>query len=462
MKKIALFFLIFLIIQQIQAQQTLILSLDSCIEMSLRNSYDLKSAIKLKEKARAEHNGVRSMFFPKVSLNASAVYMFKDINLTKNIPDFIEEEALHNLPEGIDWQPILDVIQQTFSKFWQPIELSLKGAYMAGVSLQQPIFAGGRIINGTKMAKLGERMSEENIRLKRHEAILAAHQTYWMYVSVGEKVRLAKAYEKLLAELENTVKNVKDVDMINRADLLKIQVQHDEVKGKVRQAEAGLQLSRMALCQIIGVDFSTSIIASDTTFYDRPIISSLSGNALDKRPEYKLLSMQAEMKSLEKRDKIGEYLPTIGVAATLGYIGGLKINQYKPNAYNISNAMAVLSVPITGWWEGSAKIKSAKADEDIAKLELQKNRELLNLQIQQAIMNLNNAYSDLQHAQEALKYADESLKVSQDRYSVGMETLTELLFTQTSWQATHSQLIDAKINYRQREIEYLKAIGEIE
>lgn len=447
-----------------QSPDTLRLSLDSCIQMALRNSYDIKVSEQLKEKAKAEKEAVLSMFFPKININASALYMFKNIELMEDLSKVISNATLENLPIPIDpnVEQILELIRQSLVGYIKPIDISLKGAYMAGVTLQQPIFAGGRIVNGMKMAQLGGKMAEENARLKRHEAILSAQQSYWLYVSVMQKTELAKTYEKLLLELEKVVQNVKDVDMMNRSDLLKIQVQRGEVQLMVEKAEAGLQLSRMALCMTIGVDFSTPILPTDTTIEVREISVLPSEDNLNNRPEYRLLHMQTEMKEREAKNVLGQYLPTVGLAATFGYIGGMKIMDYKPDPYNISNVMAVMSIPVLGWWEGSKKIKSAKIDKEIASIEMQKNSQLLRLQIQQATSEVISSYSALKNTQKAMTLAEENLRVSQDRYSVSMETLTDLMMSQAAWQTAKSNLIDAQINCRQKEAEYLKAIGQIE
>lgn len=447
-----------------QTSDTLRLSLDSCIQMALRNSYDIQISEKLKEKAKSENEAVLSMFFPKISINASALYMFKDVELMKDLSKVISNATLENLPIPIDpnTEQILELIRQSLVGYIKPIDISLKGAYMAGVTLQQPIFAGGRIVNGMKMAQLGGKMAEENARMKRHETILSAQQSYWLYVSVLQKTQLAKTYEKLLLELEKVVQNVKDVDMINRSDLLKIQVQRGEVQLQVERAEAGLELSRMALCLTIGADFSTPIVPTDTTIEVLEISALPSDDDLNNRPEYRLMQMQTEMKEREARNVLGEYLPTVGLAATFGYIGGMKIMDYKPDPYNISNVMAVVSIPILDWWGGSKKIKSAKIDKEIASIEMQKNSQLLRLQIQQATSELINSYTAMKNAQKAMTLAEENLRVSEDRYSVSMETLTELMMSQAAWKTAKSNLIDAQINCRQKEAEYLKAIGQIE
>jgi outer membrane protein TolC len=123
--------------------------------------------------------------------------------------------------------------------------------------------------------------------------------------------------------------------------------------------------------------------------------------------------------------------------------------------------MAVLSLPISAWWEGSKKIKSANTDKVIAELEMQKNVQLLELQIKQSSYNAVNAWQNVKDAEFALKQAQENLRISTDRYMVEMETISDLMASQAAWQMAYSNLIDARIDYRIKEVEYFKAIGEL-
>jgi outer membrane protein TolC len=61
----------------------------------------------------------------------------------------------------------------------------------------------------------------------------------------------------------------------------------------------------------------------------------------------------------------------------------------------------------------------------------------------------------------ALEQAQESMRISTDRYSVEMETITDLMMAQSAWQTAYSNLIDARIDYRIKEVELLKATGKL-
>ena len=66
---------------------------------------------------------------------------------------------------------------------------------MIGATLQQPIFTGGRIATGNKMAKKGMEITEENSNMTRMRIIAEAEKAYWTYFYIKDKINMLKQYE---------------------------------------------------------------------------------------------------------------------------------------------------------------------------------------------------------------------------------------------------------------------------
>jgi outer membrane protein TolC len=105
------------------------------------------------------------------------------------------------------------------------------------------------------------------------------------------------------------------------------------------------------------------------------------------------------------------------------------------------------------------KIKAARLEKEIRETELSKYRQLMQLEAEQARLNLILASERIRMSTEALKQANENLRVSRDNYEVGMGTMSDLLIAQTQWQQAHSELIDARSEYKIKETAWLKVSG---
>lgn len=461
------------------AQQEI--TLDKCRQMALENNNDLLIAAKTKEKAEAEKYAIATMYLPNFKAVGVGAYILDDVE--KTISKEIKQEAylptyVPNMTTGemdpnlllVGGEPVIGPDgNPIFNQYaYLPLDmnleftltLSLQGAYLAGISVEQPIFQGGKITSGYRMAKIGTEMADYNLEMQKMSTIYETDQAYWLYISVLEKVKLAHQALDLLDTLKNTLKNSFEVGMVNENEYLKIQVAHNKARLDVQQAENGLELARMALCRVIGLDYSTEFITTDSTIEVTNLFDIQSTANVSSRPEYSLLEKQVELEKRKVDLARSDYLPTAGVSAGYYYIGGIDIcdQEYK-NA--TGSVLATVNIPIFHWTEGYQKVRSAKISADIKQLEFEKNTRLLELEMEQAKRQLADAYKNVDLASEGLAQADENLRNSKNNYEIGMGSITDFLMAQTSWQEAHSKVIEAKANCKTKETTYLKTCGTL-
>lgn len=449
----------------LKAQQKM--SLEECRQLAYIHSEQLKIADLQIEKAKAEKAAIKTQYLPSLSGSVMGVYLNKTIQqelyLPTVTPNLTTGELTPNIMTNpITGEPIIGADgNPVFNLYaWLPLEISMKGAYMAGVSLEQAIYTGGKINTGNKMAAIGLDMADENKVLQQTQTLYEADQAYWLYVSVKEKVKLAATYKKLLEKLVETVTNAYQTGMLTKNEVLKAQVKLNEVKLQLQKAQSGLELTRMALCRVTGLDYTTPIEASDSIIIisDEVIISEI--NDVTLRPEYTLMKKQVEMAEQNTKIVRADYLPMAGLSVGYNYIGGIKFNQKEYTSGNLS-AMASIKIPIFHWGEGVKKTQSAKLNQAVKELELEKNSKLLQLEAEQARLNLLDAKIRVELSAEALIQAKENLKISNDNYELGLEILPNLLDAQAQWQNAYSETIDAKTDFKLKETAYLKASGKL-
>ena len=85
-----------------------------------------------------------------------------------------------------------------------------------------------------------------------------------------------------------------------------------------------------------------------------------------------------------------------------------------------SSAMAAVKIPAFHWEKGKNKVRSARMEEEISRLNLEKTTDLMRLQITSARFSVTDAQKRVEMARNALSQAKE--KPSKDQYQVGMET----------------------------------------
>lgn len=456
-------------IHSAKAQDTLYLDLEKCRAMALENSEKVQIAGQTLEKVKGEKMAARATRLPNFSASATGVYKNIDFQQELYLPTQSFDLATGTLQPNIAVNPVTgepiigtdgNPVFNTYA--YLPLDVSINGLMMAGVSAQQPLYAGGRISAGNRMADIGEVMAEKNKGLQKAQVVYETDQAYYQFLSVKAKVELAKNYRNLLQKIVDVVNDSYETGMTNRNELLKVQVKYNEAALGLQQAETGLKLSRMVLCRAIGLPMDADISVNDTI--DSAIFDA--GNIepflAENRVEYQLLKSQADMAQENVKLVRGDYLPTAGVSVNYNYtlvgISGQGLNKYD----NLGlSAMGNIKIPIFHFNEGRGKVAAAKADYSIKQLELQQTRELLQLEIEQACLNYADAFTRVEMADDALRQAAENMRVSDDNYELGMETLVNLLEAKAGWQKAFSNKIDALTDLKIKESNYLRISNQL-
>jgi outer membrane protein TolC len=414
--------------------ETLNLSVADCRERALNTSEDLQTARIESEQAVLDLDVAKRAALPTIDGTAMLEYMVPDITMGT-------------------------------------IEMQMRGAYVAGLSLVQPIYTGGKITAGKRLAQIGTEVSEQKERLSRMDVISNADKSYWTLVAVDGKIEMLKAYmaqmDSLYAQTERSV----GTGLATRNDLLRIEARRSDIEYNLKKAKNGREMCRLSMCRIIGVDASTEIVPTDTDIaVTEP--EMLSSDISD-RPELAMLSLSIKAKEQQVKMAKADYLPTIGLA--LGYFryGNIKtvstytlddgsVGKYS-NTTNDGLGMGLLSVkiPIFNWGTTGKKVKNAKLDLQKSEVALSKNQRLLTLEAQQAITNVYDGYDLVKSARISLNQAEENLQSMQARYKVSLCQMIDLLDAQSQWQQAKSNLLEARAQYKIYQTEYLRVTGKL-
>lgn len=412
------------------------LSLKDCREMALATDENLKIAENNVHGSSLGMEVARTAYLPKIEGSGTAIYRAPD------------------------------------TEIGDMMTLHLKGTYMAGINLTQPIYAGGKIVTANKMAKVGQQISKEQLRATRMDIIAEAEKSYWTYVAVLGKVDMMESYLTMMDSIHEMTEFSVRTGMASRQALLRVETRRSEIVYRLQQSKAGAEMCRMALCRIIGV--ADTVLIFPTEKIETNLKMPENGVNIENRPEIQILSKNIDIKRHEVAMTRADYLPTVGVQLGWSAYGNIKMKgwtqdetgNYMPfsSTTNSNGFMGLLSVqiPIFHWGEGIKKIRHAKIEVENARLLFDRNKRLMQLEVNQNYNNLITGTSLLQSAETAMLEADENLKIMKEQYGVGLATLTDLLEAQSQWQSSYSNLIEAKTQYRIYHIDYLRSIGQLE
>lgn len=425
------------------------LSLDSCKKLALDNNYSMKESANEVIQSDQLKKSAFTGYFPKVYAGFSAFKM-SDYLVKGSIPQM-------NLPV-YDGNPANIPLATQFTYF-PGMPLNLVDYMNFGFAMAaQPVFTGGRLFYGNRLAKTGYEISNEKLLMTETAVLVKTEELYWNIIALGEKLVTIDSYRKLLENLGKDVSHAFDAGLVQKTDLLKVQLKQNELEGNRLKLIHGIALSKKALCQHIGIVYdSTLVLADSVAIAENPLALIISPEeAVKNRNEYAILEKAVQAEELQKKMILGENLPQVA----LGVAGVYTDVMDKTNTIGV--AFATLNIPISDWWGGTHKIRQSNAKIENATYKFNETAQLLVLQITQRQNELSQNYFNIGNARKSLEQASENLKVTRDNYDAGITGMSDLLEAQSVYQAALDRLTEAKCNYQISRAQYLQAINKYE
>ena len=423
------------------------LSLDSCKRIALaHNKKIIKSDFDVKA-AKEQHSYAFTNYFPVVSISGTAMRS-SDYLLKLKTPEM-------NLPV-YDGNPA-NLSTSTQFAYIPPISINaLDYMNVANVSVALPVYMGGRIRNGNALASLGEDVSKQQKSMVVTDVLIHTEELYWNLISLQGKRKTLDSYRTMLDTLYRDVNNYYTSGMVQRNDLLKVQLKQNEIESNILKIDNGIVMTTRALCQFIGVDYDSMLVFSEQPASDPKIPSQIEDhkNVIAGRVEIQLLNKAVEAELLQKKMAIGELMPQLSLSGMGVYYDVAKKTD------KAALALVNVSIPITGWWGGSHKIKQQQMKVEKAMVEREETTELLTLQAEQAGNELTESWSQLKLSEKSVEQARENLKVTDDNYHAGVIGISDLLEAQALFQSSNDNLTDAMCGYQIKKAKHLQSIGE--
>ena len=205
-----------------QGQRTL--TLDDCRRMAVENSRQLDMEKAAAEMAEYDKKTAVAYFFPKVSAVGGYMYNNRDVALVNEE----QSERIRNMGTTLDdkiWasaemnatehgKAILETVRNAgimpdiatpVNAIGQEIDAALHPDLhniMGGsIVVEQPVFAGGKIVNSAIMASKAQELAESKLETSRSEIITDVDHAYWQIISISNKKKLAQSYSELLHKM---------------------------------------------------------------------------------------------------------------------------------------------------------------------------------------------------------------------------------------------------------------------
>lgn len=476
-----------------------LLSLDSCRAMALRNNKQMGVSQLKQEVATNLRKSARTKYLPHVSAIGAYLHTSEEVSILNDqqkaglsslgtnvmgavspavgqsvasvstfisnlgLPtDFIQDMAgqlqqnMTNMSGKMDamGQGIVDAFRTDTRNIWA-----------GSVMVTQPVFMGGAIVALNRLADINEEMATNSSDLRRQGVLYSTDQAYWQVVSLKHKKRLAEGYLELVKKFDHDVQRMIDEGVATRSDGLSVSVKVNEAEMALQKVDDGLVLSKMLLCQMIGLPLKEDITLVDEDSENLSVVTLQPQleveQAIENRPELKVLGNTVDMtRQVTNILKAGN-LPQVALVGGYSVSNPNVLNGFEKKFGGLWNVGVLVRVPLWNWGDVAYKVRASKGATAIANLEREDVREKIELQVNQNTFKVDEANKRLVTAQTGIERANENLRIANLGFSEGVIAPTVVMEAQTAWLQAQSQLIDAQINVKLSQVDLQKSLGTL-
>lgn len=406
------------------------LTLDDCLRLALEQNPFYLSALEKEGQAKAQVRQAVSNFFPNVSAQGTDI-------LDKKV--FTVE-----IPPMVPGQPP------------QRVKFDFTRTYQMTLSFSFPLFTSGRLMSGYKQADYNYQATKASIRQTRQETVYNVKSAFYAYLLARDFQIVAQESVDLAEKHLTIARNLYEVGMATKFDLLRAEVQLANLQPQLIKAKNALNLSELALKNLIGVELNQPIEIKGQLSFEEVQINSEEAvqKALLNRPEVHQLSYQRMMSEQMFKLARANELPSLAIGGSLNYWSNslaLKKNNWE-NYYTIS---LVLNVPIFKGFANEAQAAQAKALTRQLDYSMKGLVEAVKLEVQQAVLNYQQAKEAVASQEKNIEQAQEAVRLAELNFSEGLATTLDVTTAQVA-------LSQARTNYSQALYDCLMALAELE
>ena len=397
-------------------------------QMAVSYNHDLKAADKNISASIELEKSAKADLKPKLSGNANFQYTGNPLQLTLDLPSMENPMTF----EGKDLK------------------------YGASLTLLQPVYTGGRILETIRMAKHQQVMATHQEELFRSAVCYQTDMQYWNTVARAEIVEVSTEYRNSIASLARTIRERVEVGLVDPQDQLMAEVKLNEADYQLLQAKSNLETGLMALNSLIGIELHTAT-EIDSVIPPVVIPYEIKQSDVSDRPELKIAYDQIRIAESSLKLADSKYKPQlyIGIDGSYSSPGYDLRSDLDPN-YAV---YAKLSVPLFEWGKRKNEKRASSHRIGMAQDNLNQVTDNVNLEVQTARVSLSQELERVNLTGSSLEKARENEQKALERYAEGKVSVVEVIEAQNYRQNSQLNYVQAKVSAQGHYSELIKALN---
>ena len=441
------------------------ITLQAAIEMAIENNNELQMA---KEDVRiAEHNfrDVRGQLFPQINLNMS--YRLTSNTLPKALipPSF---SLMDNLPEpASENEEFLAGFMDGFVGRMMPTREQEEANFAAQIALSQPLFLGGKLINGIRVLDRVKSLQEKRYDLVLQNTIITVIDAYFdLYLAQQVLTIQRQAFANAQLHFQR-VENLFTQGLVSEYDKLRAELEVSRLYPEVLNFENIVNLAEENFKRITGlwgtVVLVPTIEEKTTTFSEFEVsLEDAIASAHENRIELYLTNLMTEIHQVQLSAERSNFLPNVLLQADItryNQSSSFDMNFNNDHFGTMGSVGIVFQMPLFTGFSNTNKALRARHELRRAEHEAVNATELINLEVRNNWQTFNQSLRHLRIQEQNLNLAQRALQIALARFQNQTGIQLEVFDAQIQYNAAQIALSQAKIRIIKDYFALNKAMG---
>ncbi|MBD2701592.1 TolC family protein [Spirosoma sp. BT702] len=411
--------------------------LEKAIQLALQNNTGIKLADTRTQAAEARLQETQDRSLP----SANASLSFSRYSLT----------GPFSLGKGEDGKPLFGIPAGAFS------------ATMGGVTFSKEVFGGFAEKSAEKSAELLAKASQLDARRNRSELAYTVTDAYYNMVKLIRSVNVIEQNIRQFDEKEREANNLQKEGVVTANEVLKIQLQKNNLNLSRLQVEKALQTSLYNFNLLIGLP-DKETITLDTSLTNPATVAEPLANFLDQavqsRPEVQANALRVQSAQEQLRNTKSVMYPHLGVSTGYNYINPTARVIPEANSFvSAWNVGAGVTYNIGSLYNLKGKLHSAQTAIDQATLQGQQQNDQIRSEVVTSYNNYQLALEQQNVIRTAVGQAQENYRLTESRFRNGLVGSTDLLEANSFLIQAQLNVINATVDAQLAYQRLLKATG---
>ena len=423
---------------------TVVLTVSSAVDAALARSEEVAAARARVAGASAQFRVARSAALPQVvtqlSYTRTLRSVFQDAGGGFELPDSLrfEPDTTATLEERVRYleRRVPSAAFGALGNLFSDLPFGNEHTWIAGLSVSQPVFTGGRIRSSIQMAGHGEDAAAAGYEEAASDVVFQVRQAYYDAALAREAVTIVAASVDLAAEHLSQIRLRLEAGRASELEALRAEVELENLRPQLVQARNQAQLAVLNLKRLTNVPVESELAlatplvpptASEVPVPDVPSLAAVDG-ALENRAAVRAARSQVEVREEQVDVARAAYFPSVSLTGTLS-------RQAFPSALGLPTDLDwrddwtvgfAVQWPLFQGLRRSAEIDAARAQVQEARLQLSQLLEGVRIDYESAVGELERSRTQIAAARRTVEQAVRVYELMELRFDEGLATQLDI------------------------------------